>query len=113
MLGDKISFVLPLSLNESSFGNKYVYWRSDTSEVNFLRLERFLISFLRCFRQSDLGSFLIVCPVQDVTRASAILTQVTSDARYSVIEEERYLLKQLPGSAGFPLGVSDGEFSRR
>lgn len=86
---DKISFVLPLTLKESSLSLKQsLTWRQANDEAALTRTRLLLRSFLRMFEQSDLLDFFVICPQEDVPKVASLLSSLTTDRRYRILIED-------------------------
>lgn len=85
MSPNKLSFVLPITLNENlSRAN----WRLSTDQYAELRFELLIKTFLHNFDLQELDLFLIVCPKADVEFIVKSLKGLTSDHRFVIVNEE-------------------------
>lgn len=84
----QLSFVLPVSLNETRvLSDENDAWRHSPDEGVMTRTSLLLKSFLRQFNQNDLLEFFIVCPDDDIDALGNLLKSVTDDPRYHVMSE--------------------------
>jgi hypothetical protein len=102
----QLSFVLPLTLKERrKAGGRELKWRSDQDCDALLRTRMLLSTFIKNFHQDDMSEFLIVCPDEDLTSVTSLLTSITRDSRYRVMSESVVcpLLGDESASVGSPM----------
>ena len=83
MIDNKMTFVLPFTLKETGGGD----WRHVSNTMALLRVRLLLKSFLKNFRSNDLHKFLIVSPKSELDQIKNLITQITPDHRFEVLDE--------------------------
>lgn len=83
-----ISCVLPVALHEPGMDENL--WRHSPNDGAYIRVRLMLLSFLRMFRQDDLGQFFLVCPEADISTLTTLLRSLTDDERYQVVSEQLF-----------------------
>lgn len=82
---NRLSFVLPVTLQESGAGVKT--WRKNPDDGSKLRISLLLRSFVTMFEQDGLEYFFLICPEKDIPEISRLLGSITTDPRYCIISE--------------------------
>jgi hypothetical protein len=83
---NKLSFVLPITLNETVKSD----WRFNPDRNADKRIRLLMKSFLKYFRLADLDQFLIICPPQQLDSVESLISSFTSDRRFKVVSEVEF-----------------------
>lgn len=81
---NKLSFVLPFTLQEEISNET---WRKDVDTIAVIRFRMVMKSFLINFNINDLEIFLIICPNKDITNIKTLLSALTTDNRFKIVDE--------------------------